>query len=120
MKQKIFVFGSNLAGYHGAGSARAAVENHGAVMGQGWGLQGNSFAIPTKNKALKTLPIREVEVHCRMFLIFACAAPGMEFDIVAIGCGLAGFKPEEIAPFFKEAPINCNLPKEFLEVLGRK
>lgn len=114
----VFVFGSNEGGFHGAGSALEAMKNHGAIYGKGWGLHGDSFAIPTKDHAFRVLPINQIADYVFRFVRFAKANPGMRFNIVAIGCGLAGFKPEQIAPMFKDAPHNCNLPKEFLEVLN--
>ncbi len=114
---KIFVFGSNEAGRHGRGSALEAVRNHGAIYGIGFGLQGNSFAIPTKDRELRILSLDEIRRYVNMFIYHAKRFPQDEFNIVAIGCGLAGYQPHEIAPFFKDAPKNCNLPAEFLEVL---
>jgi hypothetical protein len=107
----IFVFGSNLAGVHGAGSALEALKHHGAKMGQGIGLQGDSYAIPTKNEHLRTLPIQYVEIFIYGFLWFAQQNPDMEFHVVKIGCGLAGFTEDQIKPFFKDAPSNCILPE---------
>jgi hypothetical protein len=104
---KIFVFGSNLAGIHGAGAAKEAVINHGAIMHQGRGLQGNSYAIPTKNQVLATRSLRAVKFDVDEFIFFALEHPELEFQITQIGCGLAGFKAEEIAPLFRGAPSNC-------------
>lgn len=114
----IFVFGSNLAGRHGAGSARAAMHMYGAVMGQGEGLQGRSYAIPTKDTALRTLPLSEIMGHVARFLRFAANSPNDTFDVVAIGCGLAGYKPKQIAPMFACAPKNVTLPQEFIRWLN--
>lgn len=115
---QIFVFGSNLAGIHGAGSARHAYDHHGAVWGIGVGLRGNSYAIPTKNHNIETMPLAEIEPYVKEFLNFARQNENMTFKIVAIGCGLAGFTPEKIAPMFKDAPENCVLPMEFMEILN--
>lgn len=112
--RKIFVFGSNEAGIHGAGSAYCAFKQHGAIWGEGVGLYGESYAIPTKDKNLRTLPLDKVADYVKDFIKFTNKNPEMQFKIVAIGCGLAGYKPEEIGPFFKGAPANCILPKEFL------
>lgn len=109
----IFVFGSNLAGIHGGGSALAARKHHGAIMGQGVGLQGDSYAIPTKDKNIQTLPLSEIRKYVADFIEFAHANPEMRFTVVAIGCGLAGYTPEQIAPMFKGCPDNCNLPESF-------
>lgn len=117
MSQEIFVFGSNLAGVHGAGSANHAFHHHGAIWGCGIGLQGNSYAIPTKDEFIDVLDIRRIMVHVDNFLSFSDQRPDFIFNIVAIGCGLAGFTPEQIAPMFRNAPINCNLPEEFKNIL---
>lgn len=113
---KIFVFGSNLGGRHGKGSALFAKMYCGAQYGVGEGLQGNSYAIPTKGYG-NPLPIRsleEIEKSVKTFLNFAKENHGMQFYVTPIGCGLAGFSPSEIGPMFKRAPSNVELPKEFL------
>ena len=114
-ERRIFVFGSNLAGRHGAGSARAAYRHHGAKMGQGVGLQGNSYGIPTKNEKLAILPLSAIMLYVADFLAFASERPTWQFDLVAIGCGLAGYEPADIAPMFKGATVNVHLPREFTE-----
>lgn len=115
----IFVFGSNLAGIHGAGSAQHARLYHGAILGQGVGLQGKSYAIPTKDQHFNVLSLEVIRGYVNEFRKFAIEHPEMQFKIVAIGCGLAGYKPEEIAPMFAGLPDNCNLPEEFKEILDR-
>ena len=110
---RIFVFGSNLAGRHGAGSAKAAVQHHGAIYGCGVGKQNNSYAIPTKDRNLRVLPLTVIHEHVAAFLKYALAHPEWQFDVVAIGCGLAGYKPEQIAPMFAGASLNVHLPQEF-------
>ena len=107
---KVFVFGSNKAGLHGAGSAKEALLNWGAVMGVGEGRRGNSYAIPTKDGSLKVLPLAKIEASAKEFLKYAEVRYTCEFHVVKIGCGLAGFKEEEIAPFFKDASKNVILP----------
>ncbi len=114
---EIYVFGSNLAGIHGRGSAYHARMHFGAVRGIGQGLQGHAYGIPTKDRKLKVLPLSEIEKHVQTFIDFAKAHPELSFIIVPVGCGLAGFYPHQIAPFFKDAPPNCSLPREFEEVL---
>lgn len=111
----IFVFGSNLRGCHGAGAALFARQNHGAVLGVGVGLRGNSYAIPTKDEHIHTLPLDRIAAYVADFLTFARENPEMEFQVTAIGCGLAGLKPFQIGPMFKGAPPNCFLPEEFKE-----
>lgn len=117
---EIFVFGSNLAGRHGKGSALHALKHHGAIYGQGWGLQGNSFAIPTKGFKLEILPLETIAEYVRCFEIFAGDNGHVTFNVVAIGCGLAGYKPEQIAPMFKRPWYkNVKLPQEFMDVLTK-
>lgn len=90
---EIFVFGSNLAGAHGGGAARVAMNKFGAVWGQGVGLQGQSYAIPTMHGG----PDR-IQPYVDEFIIFAEEHPEMNFLVTPIGCGIAGFTPEESAP----------------------
>jgi hypothetical protein len=113
MSRRIFVFGSNLAGRHGKGAALAAKKYHGAIYGQSEGLQGNSYAIPTKDAILTPLPLDRIEKHAKCFVAFARSNPDLTFALTAIGCGLAGYKPAQIAPFFRDAPANILLPEEF-------
>lgn len=120
--REIFVFESNFAGRHGEGAALDALNYHKAIWGQGAGLQGNSYAIPIKDGWLRTLPLSEIQEYVRRFIVFAGTTglkKEMIFNVTAIGCGLAGYTPEQIAPFFKLALNfdNINLPKEFLSVL---
>lgn len=114
----IFVFGSNLAGRHGKGAALAARQDHGAIYGQGEGLQGRSYAIPTKGYSLEVLPLEQISTSVRIFLGFAITHPEMHFTVTPIGCGLAGYSPAQIAPMFKDAPTNVALPSEFRSVLS--
>jgi hypothetical protein len=102
----VFCFGSNLKGAHGAGAALDALKNHGAVLGKGEGLYGNSYAIPTKDDRIKTLPIERVEYYVDRFIEFAKANPSKQFQVTRIGCGLAGFRDEDIAPMFLGSPEN--------------
>ena len=114
---RVFVFGSNLAGLHYGGSARHAVEQHGALMGQGVGRQGDSYAIPTLDGEFRKLSLAEIESHVIVFLAYAEHNLNTQFDVVAIGCGIAGFTPEQIAPMFADAPDTVHLPTEFKAVL---
>jgi hypothetical protein len=116
---RIFVFGSNLAGRHGKGAALFASKKHGAVYGQGVGLQGKSYAIPTKDAKLNTLPLEDIQKHVDEFKQFATEHPDQIFQVTAIGCGLAGYRPKQIAPMFADAPPNCELPDEFRAELDR-
>jgi hypothetical protein len=111
---EIFVFGSNLAGMHGGGAARAAYLKFGAVMGQGVGLQGRSYAIPTMQGGPET-----IKPYVDDFIGFARKHPELKFLVTRIGCGIAGFTAADIAPLFKDAVNveNICLPRDFWEVL---
>lgn len=113
-KNQIFVFGSNLAGAHGAGAARIAVEQFGAIMGQGVGLQGQSYAIPTMQGGVNT-----IAPYVDEFIAFAKQHPELTFLVTRIGCGIAGFSPRQIAPLFAGAVDvkNIHLPMDFWEEL---
>jgi len=113
MKKTVFVFGSNLAGVHGAGAAKYALETQGAVWGQGIGHFGDSYAIPTKDRDIRTLPIDVIRVHVNGFIEYARNCPELTFQVTPIGCGLAGYTPKDIAPLFENAPPNCIMPAEF-------
>lgn len=108
---RIFVFGSNLAGVHGAGSARHAALHCGAEYGIGVGRTGDAYAIPTKDKKIQTLPLSEIRVYVADFLRYARDNPNDEFEVVKIGCGLAGFRENQISPLFEHSPPNCILPE---------
>ena len=95
---EIFVFGSNLQGMHGGGAARVAYRNFGAIMGQGVGWQGQSYAIPTMQGGVET-----IRPYVDEFIAFAKEHPELTFLVTRIGCGIAGFTDEDIAPLFAEA-----------------
>lgn len=114
---KIFVFGSNLVGRHGKGSALWAVKNRGAKYGQGFGEQGNSYALPTKDANLNVLTLDIITNYVKLFLEEAKENPEKQYELTPIGCGLAGYKYEQIAPLFKDASSNVELPQEFTEIL---
>lgn len=111
---EVFVFGSNLAGHHAGGAARAAVNHFGAVWGQGVGLQGQSYAIPTMQGGVET-----IKPYVDDFIAFACQHPELFFYVTRIGCGIAGFRDEDIAPLFADAigVDNICLPRSFVEIL---
>lgn len=113
--KRIFVFGSNLAGRHGRGAAKFALEKFGAKYGQGFGLQGSSYAIPTKDEKLKTLPIWNITLSVMEFVAFAKKHPELTFNVTRVGCGLAGYTEDDIAPLFRGAPQNCVLPRGWRE-----
>lgn len=110
MSKHIFVFGSNLAGIHGGGAALHARIYHEAQEGVGFGPTGSSYAIPTKTASFKVLGLLFIEPYVKGFLQYATDHPDMIFDVTRVGCGLAGYKDEQIAPMFKAAPANCRLP----------
>lgn len=116
----IFVFGSNLAGRHGAGAAKDAVKYYGARYGKGEGHHGCSYAIPTKDKNLNPLPLDEIRRYVRRFLGYAALYSHLTFRVTRVGCGLAGYKDEQIAPMFSKATNNCILPKEWIEIMQPK
>jgi hypothetical protein len=113
MKRRVFVFGSNLAGRHGAGAALAARRQHGAEYGVGVGPTGWAYAIPTKDEQLRTLPLAEIQPHVDEFLRYAREHPDKVFYVTRVGCGLAGYTDRDIAPMFALAPSNCDLPTEW-------
>ncbi|MDR5172980.1 hypothetical protein IHQ56_14300 [Methylobacillus flagellatus] len=118
MSEPVFVFGSNLAGRHGAGAALWARKHRGAVYGRGEGMHGNSYAIPTKDAMLRTLHADEISLHVQRFIRFATERQDLTFQLTPIGCGLAGYKPEQIAPMFRGSPANVMMPPEFVAVLA--
>lgn len=97
----IFVFGSNRAGIHGAGAAKHALLHHGAVMGHGEGLKGDSYALPTKGHEIEKLPVIEIKKHVDTFLEFADYNQELEFKVTQVGCGLGGYTLHDIAPLFR-------------------
>lgn len=115
MPRHIFVFGSNLAGRHGAGSALHAAKNFGAQRGVGEGRTGDAYAIPTKDRNLRVLPLADIRKSVDAFIEYALDHDMLQFDVVKIGCGLAGYREDEIAPMFALAPKNCVLPDGWRE-----
>ncbi len=109
----VWVFGSNLAGRHGAGAAKVARVNFNAEYGIGSGPTGRSYAIPTKDKSLKSLPLEQVASNIAEFLAYAAQNPDSTFFITRVGCGLAGFEDKDIAPLFVNAPDNCSFAHEW-------
>jgi len=109
MSNEIFVFGSNLAGRHGKGAALYAFKEYGAVYGVGVGLMGSSYAIPTKGFKVEVLPLEVISTYVEQFKKFAAENPQYTFKVTRIGCGLAGYTDSQIAPMFKDSPLNCTL-----------
>lgn len=116
-KDEIFVFGSNLRGLHHGGAARIAHERFGAIMGQGVGLQGQSYAIPTMQGGVET-----IKPYVDEFIELAREWDQTTFLVTRIGCGIAGFTDEQIAPLFAEALklYNVVLPKSFVDVIRKQ
>lgn len=116
-EDEIFVFGSNLAGMHGGGAAATAHRCFGAVWGKGVGLYGQSYAIPTMQGGVKT-----VKPYVDEFIEFAKSHPELRFLVTKIGCGIAGFREEQIAPLFAEAidVKNIVLPRDFVEIIKNR
>jgi hypothetical protein len=114
----VFVFGSNLAGRHGKGAALWARQHRGAIYGHGVGRQGDAYAIPTKDHQLRVLPLHAIRAYVGEFLDYARGRPGISFELTPIGCGLAGYRPDQIAPMFSEVPPNVILPEAFRAVVA--
>lgn len=114
---EIFVFGSNLAGAHGGGAAWLAYNRFGAVWGQGVGMQGQSYAIPTMQGGVET-----IKPYVDQFIEFASSHLELKFFVTRIGCGIAGFTADEIAPLFVDAIDipNIILPKDFVDACGNQ
>lgn len=114
---EVFVFGSNLGGSHGGGAARIAYERFGAVWGQGIGLWGQTYAIPTMQGGEET-----IKPYVDDFIRFAGERKDLIFYVTRIGCGIAGFKDEQIAPLFKDAIDleNIILPESFVRIIEPK
>ena len=111
---EIFVFGSNKEGMHGGGAARIAYKEFGARWGEGVGMTGRCYAIPTMDGSLDI-----IRKHVDDFTEYAAAHPGLTFLVTRIGCGIAGWRDSEIAPLFGKASElgNVTLPEEFWKIL---
>jgi hypothetical protein len=103
-EKDIFVFGSNEEGHHYAGAAKYALERCGAEPGVGVGPTGRAYAIPTMHGMSR---LKEEVQH---FIEYAIQHPEQSFFVTRVGCGLAGYQDNGIAPLFLNAPINCLLP----------
>ena len=112
----IFVFGSNLAGKHMQGSAMTAKKFHGAIEGQGEGLQGRSYAIPVRDHDLKPLPLWRIARSINNLCEFAESRSELQFRVAAIGCEDETFTAQEVAPLFRNMPAQFDLPYVFLTV----
>lgn len=114
---EIFVFGSNLQGSHGGGAAAIAAKKFGAIWGQGVGLQGQSYGIPTMHGG-----VADIKPYVDEFIEFAKQNPNLNFLVTRIGCGIAGFTEDEMAPLFAEGANveNVYLPDTFWEIIEGK
>ena len=113
---EVFVFGSNLAGIHGAGAAKVALDKYGALWGKGVGLHGMTYAIPTKDEFINTLPLHEIKEFVEQFVSDSNFYEDGQYFVTRVGCGLAGYKDEQIAPMFKGAK-NCSFAEEWKQYL---
>jgi hypothetical protein len=113
----IFVFGSNEKGIHGGGAARVARDKYGAVMGQGFGPMGQSFGIPTCSKPTGEpgfeISAEKLAYYVACFIAYAKHYPNETFQVTKVGCGLAGWTNEQVAPLFANAPDNCQFDTEW-------
>ncbi|OTG81564.1 hypothetical protein [Acinetobacter sp. ANC 4648] len=109
----VFVFGSNMAGTHQGGAAKTALLNFGAMKGVGRGWSGQSYAIPTMNEHLQQMPLSQIQHYIDDFKIYTKNHPKTKYFITAVGCGVAGYKVEEIAPMFKGISHNVIFPSSF-------
>lgn len=116
---EVFVFGSNEAGMHGGGAAYRAMSKFRARYGVGFGPTGQCFAIPTKDWHIQTLPLEEIKFYVDRFWYFVKYHDAYHFLITKIGCGLAGYKEEDIAPLFADFINfdNVSLPEEFVKII---
>ena len=118
MSKQILVFGSNEAGIHGAGAAKTAYEKHGARWGKSYGHHGNSFAIPTKDEIIETMPLKRIQKYVAGFIAYAQGHPKLTFKVTRIGCGLAKLDYNSMASLFKDAPDNCLFDEQWRQYLG--
>jgi hypothetical protein len=114
--EEIFVFGSNLAGIHGAGAAKQALK-YGAKYGIGNGFYGNTYAIPTKDENINSMSLNCIKGYTTSFVYFTLIFPHLRFFVTRVGTGLAGFKDCQIAPLFIGCNENCNFPEEWKKYL---
>lgn len=120
--REIFVFGSNREGRHGKGAALTARQKYGAIYGQSSGLQGDSYAIITKElrRDFASVSLQEIRIGVQGLFEFARQHPQWRFNVSPIGCGLAGFKVSEIAPLFDGSPVNVVFTEEFMERISKE
>lgn len=115
---EVFVYGANEAGRHGAGAAKQAMK-WGAKYGV-FGFSGQTYGIPTKDAHVITLPLDQIRYYVNRFIDFALTRPDLTFLVTEIGCGLAGYKVEDIAPMFSVVPDNVKLNESFRNFLNKQ
>ena len=113
----IFVFGSNLAGLHGLGAALVAKHMYGAEQGTGQGLTGSAYAIPTKDRWLRSRTLYEIKRSIGEFVRFTHEHPNLKFFVTRVGCGLAGYHDADISVMFRGANTNCSFAKQWRKYL---
>lgn len=118
MSKTVFVFGSNESGVHGAGAAKVAYKEHGARWGKCYGHYGDSFAIPTKDENIETLPLTQINRYVQGFIAYARGHRKLKFRVTQVGCGLAGLTPKYMAPLFHDCPANCEFDEAWKPFLG--
>jgi hypothetical protein len=111
--RSIWVFGSNLAGRHGMGAAKVAYLQFDARRGVGEGPTGRAYAIPTKDEHLGILPLDQIQKSVDRFIEYAHGHPHLKFFVTRVGCGLAGYDDEQIAPMFRRSPSNCSFATQW-------
>jgi hypothetical protein len=116
--KRVFVFGSNEAGRHAEGAALVAYKKHGARYGMSYGHYGDSFAIPTKDHEFYPVELKRIQQYVQGFLAYAAGHPELTFQITCVGCGLAGYMDEQIAPMFIDATGNCLFDDRWNVILG--
>ena len=111
MDRPVFVFSSNIAGHHDTEAALEAFRNRGPIYGNGFGFQGNSYAIPTRDENLRLFPLTKIAEGIDRFLDFARTRPWLLFEVTPIACGRAGYRPRDVATLFDAASHNVTLPR---------
>lgn len=112
----VFVFGSNQRGVHGAGAAEFAAKYFGAVYGIGEGYMGQSYAVPTKDHQLNVRPLDDIRPAVERFVEFARLHDRLKFFLTPFGCGLAGYRPPDVAPMLQNLTVNCAIPLSWMSL----
>ena len=113
----VFVFGSNLAGIHGAGAAKYARKHCGAEIGVGQGITGTCYALPTKGYDIEVIRLSEIAEYIQVFKQYAREHPDTKFQVTKVGCGLGGWTSDLIAPLFMDSPSNCYFDTDWKQYL---